>query len=83
MLNFSDVTRTRTIFGLVLFASAVLAGVAASANADKPNILLIVADDLGYADLGLFGSEIRTPNLDALAKRGIVMTDFYGVVAWS
>ncbi|MDW3195681.1 MAG: arylsulfatase [Cytophagales bacterium] len=41
------------------------------------NILLIVADDLGYTDLGCFGSEIRTPNLDALATEGIRFTDFH------
>ncbi len=41
------------------------------------NILLIVADDLGYADLGCFGSEINTPNIDALAARGLRATIFY------
>jgi arylsulfatase A-like enzyme len=43
----------------------------------RPNILLVVADDLGYADLGAFGSEIRTPNLDALAAEGVVFTQFH------
>ena len=43
----------------------------------RPNILLIVADDLGYSDLGAFGSEIPTPNLDALARSGMLLTDFY------
>ncbi|HEY4255877.1 MAG TPA: arylsulfatase [Candidatus Udaeobacter sp.] len=43
----------------------------------KPNILLIVADDMGYSDLGCFGGEIKTPNLDALAKRGLQATNFY------
>ncbi len=42
----------------------------------KPNILLIVGDDIGYADFGCFGSEIRTPNLDALAQRGLRATNF-------
>ncbi len=42
----------------------------------RPNILLIVADDLGYTDLGCYGSEIRTPNLDALAQQGIRNTSF-------
>lgn len=42
----------------------------------NPNILLIVADDLGYSDLGCFGGEIRTPNLDALAARGLRATNF-------
>jgi len=41
-----------------------------------PNILLIVADDLGFTDLGCFGSEIPTPNLDALAAKGIIGTSF-------
>lgn len=42
----------------------------------RPNILLIVADDLGYSDLGCFGGEIKTPNLDALAARGMRASNF-------
>lgn len=49
-----------------------------SGSADaRPNIVLIVADDLGYSDLGAFGSEIPTPNLDALASAGMMLTQFY------
>ena len=43
----------------------------------KPNILLIVADDLGYSDLGCYGGEINTPNLDQLAENGVRLTQFY------
>lgn len=43
----------------------------------RPNILLIVADDLGYADLGVYGSDIRTPNIDALAREGILFSQFH------
>ena len=43
---------------------------------DRPNILLIVADDLGYADIGIFGSDIDTPNIDALARSGVRFTGF-------
>lgn len=49
---------------------------ALSSAAEKPNILLIVGDDIGYSDLGCFGGEIKTPNLDALAKRGLRATNF-------
>jgi arylsulfatase A-like enzyme len=45
--------------------------------ADKPNVLVIAADDMGYADLGCYGGEIRTPHLDALATKGILATQFY------
>lgn len=43
----------------------------------KPNILLILADDLGWSDLGCYGSEIKTPNLDGLARGGLRFTQFY------
>ena len=42
----------------------------------RPNILLIVADDAGYADIGSFGGEIQTPNLDAIASVGVRFTQF-------
>lgn len=41
----------------------------------RPNFLLILADDLGYSDLGCFGGEIKTPNLDRLAKEGLRFSD--------
>ncbi len=44
---------------------------------DRPNILLIVADDMGYTDLGVYGGEISTPNIDALAGEGILFTGFH------
>lgn len=48
------------------------------ANTDKrPNILLIVADDMGYSDLGCFGGEIETPNINGLASNGLRFTHFY------
>lgn len=43
----------------------------------RPNIILIMADDMGYSDIGAFGSEIKTPNLDMLADNGIRFTNFY------
>lgn len=43
----------------------------------KPNIIIILADDMGYSDIGSFGSEIKTPNLDELAHGGLRMTQFY------
>jgi len=43
----------------------------------RPNIVIIVADDMGYSDLGMFGSEIKTPNLDKLASYGVRFTNFY------
>lgn len=48
----------------------------AAAETGRPNLLLIVADDAGYSDLGSFGSEIHTPNLDALAAAGVRFTNF-------
>jgi arylsulfatase len=53
------------------------------ADAKRPNFLLVVADDLGWTDLGSFGSEIETPNLDTLAQKGVTFTDFHVSVSCS
>ena len=49
----------------------------------RPNFLLVVADDMGWTDLGSFGSEIETPNLDRLAGQGMLFTDFHVSVSCS
>lgn len=55
-----------------------------AADTKKPNILFIIADDLGYSDAGCYGSEIQTPNLDALAADGLRFTQFYNTArCWS
>ena len=43
----------------------------------RPNVLLIVVDDMAFNDLGIFGSEIRTPNIDTLAREGVFLTNFH------
>ncbi len=50
---------------------------AGAGRENRPNILLIVADDLGYADLGVYGSDIQTPNIDSLAANGLLSTQFH------
>jgi len=54
-----------------------LNGLAAETPAAPPNIILVLADDLGYSDLGCYGSEISTPNLDRLAADGMRLAQFY------
>ena len=53
------------------------AGLVAAEPDARPNIVLIMADDLGFSDLGCYGSEIETPNLDALAAKGLRFSQFY------
>src|SRR4051794_23037424 len=48
-----------------------------AATGRPPNIVLIYCDDLGYGDLGCYGSKIRTPNIDRLATEGVRFTQFY------
>ena len=60
-----------------LLAGCVFAGVCAAAPLTKPNILVVLTDDLGFSDLGCYGSEIATPNLDRLAANGLRFTQFY------
>ncbi len=59
--------------GLVLGAASLLF----AAAAPKPNVLLILADDLGFSDLGCYGGEIATPRIDSLAESGLRFTQFY------
>ncbi len=65
----------------VIGISSAIAGGCAPEELDKgphrPNIILIMADDLGYSDLGCYGGEIPTPNIDRLAENGVRFTQFY------
>lgn len=59
---------------------SILAGLTVSAHAQKderPNIIVILADDLGYSDMGCYGGEIQTPNLDRMAQQGLRFNRFY------
>lgn len=58
-------------------AAAMLAAAHASAATTPPNVVFILADDLGYSDIGCYGGEIATPHLDSLASEGIRFTQFY------
>ena len=60
-----------------LFALIFATLTAFAATPSRPNVVLILADDLGYSDLGSYGSEIATPNLDGLANNGVRFTQFY------
>src|SRR3954471_11546679 len=64
---------------LALLAALLLAPLSAlrAAAPVRPNILLIVADDMGFSDTGCYGGEIATPNLDNLARNGLRFTQFY------
>src|SRR2546429_6422231 len=61
----------RVIACIVMFASAI------ASAAPRPNIVVILADDMGYSDIGCYGSEIETPNIDRLASNGVRFTQFY------
>lgn len=75
--------KLKTVFFVILAmftaSACVTSGGPALIN-KRPNILLIIADDLGYADLGSFGSDIETPNIDTLAAKGILFTRFHTAV---
>ncbi len=64
----------------LLARSALLIGLALALSAvaeDRPNIIIVLADDMGYSDLGCYGGEIRTPNIDRLAEEGLRFSQFY------
>src|SRR5829696_7781736 len=65
------------LFLMTISLVALPGGGGARAAAERPNVVVILADDLGYSDLGCYGGEIRTPNLDGLAAGGLRFTQFY------
>jgi len=65
---------------LIFLFSSLTVGCDKSRNnnvSSSPNVILIMADDLAYSDIGTYGGEIETPNLDQLAEQGIKFTQFY------
>ncbi len=75
-------TQTNRIFrdalNKAIICSFLICLLSASTHAQSPNIIFILADDLGYGDLGCYGQQkIKTPNIDALAKSGIKFTQYY------
>ena len=67
----------RKILRTLAMVSITAIWMSVAGTADRPNFLIILADDLGYSDLGCYGGEIDTPNLDRLAKNGLRFTQFY------
>ena len=66
-----------TAFALLLTVSARSLPTVSAESRRRPNIILIMSDDMGYSDIGCYGGEIHTPNLDALAAGGLRFTQFY------
>ncbi len=64
----------RSCVAIILAAAAILAG---PVHAERPHILLVMVDDMGYSDLGCYGGEIQTPNIDSLAQGGVRFSSFY------
>jgi len=62
---------------LSLLLALIVSTVVNAAETRRPNVVIFLADDLGYSDLGCYGGEIQTPNLDGLAKNGLRFTQFY------
>ena len=61
---------------LKFLATLIFSPLLSQAN-ERPNIIIIMADDMGYSDIGCYGGEIKTPNLDRLASKGMRFTQFY------
>jgi arylsulfatase len=72
-------TRTNMLFSALNMLAVLFGATLSPAHADapRPNIILIMSDDMGWSDLGCYGGEIETPNLDALARHGVRFTQFY------
>jgi arylsulfatase len=79
--------RRYTLIAGIIICFALLAvssnAISQNAKSKKPNVIVILSDDMGYSDIGCFGSEISTPHLDKLAKNGLRFTQFYNTARCS
>ena len=79
--------RRYTLIAGIVICFALLAvssnAISQNANGKKPNVIVILSDDMGYSDIGCFGSEISTPHLDKLAMNGLRFTQFYNTARCS
>ncbi len=69
--------RSSKIDYVIVTIACLLGAINISVAEEQPNVILIMVDDMGYSDIGCYGGEINTPNLDALAKNGIRFRQFY------
>ena len=77
MPTMSSISRAIRIVSLIVFVVFGVSHAVVALAAEKPNIIVILSDDMGYSDLGCYGGEIETPCLDSLASNGIRFTQFY------
>src|SRR5437868_5380707 len=76
-LRQSEKVMNRLLVYLILIAGATGLLAQPANSAERPNVVFILADDMGFSDLGCYGGEIATPNLDRLATGGVRFTQFY------
>jgi arylsulfatase len=77
MPMFARFVRLAALLGMLLWSFHLVRELSAAETPARPNIVVILSDDMGFSDLGCYGGEIRTPNLDALAANGLRFTQFY------
>ncbi|WP_284450125.1 arylsulfatase [Spongiibacter tropicus] len=73
----ASLVRYKRYLACMMSFLALLLPVGVAASTERPNFIVILADDMGWSDLSFMGSEIHTPTLDGLARRGVTMTRFY------
>jgi hypothetical protein len=73
MKNYSSLLKGGVLAAALMFTL----NINAQKKSSKPNIILIMVDDMGYSDIGCYGSEIQTPNIDKLAAQGLRLREFY------
>src|SRR4051812_2386943 len=79
MKKLTGLFRLQSMLRIAVVAAGFVSLIGQAAESKRPNIILIVADDMGFSDLGCYGGEIETPNLDRLAAGGVRFTQFYNV----